>query len=178
MVICGDGAQPDVLREEGLLDTDALVALTESDPMNLVISSFAATEQVPKIVTMLGEEKYVQLAENYGLTTTVQPAAVTAARIAEYVRAMQNSADVSGVETLRLVADGGAEALEFLIRGASPVVGVPLKDLKLKSELLVAAIIRGKGCFIPGGGDEILLGDRILVITTHHGMKRVEDILK
>lgn len=177
-IICGDGAQPDVLREEGLLDTDALVAVTEEDPMNLVISSFAATEKVPKIVTMLQEEKFQQIAEAYGLTTTVQPAAVTAARITEYVRAMRNSADVSGVETLRLIADGGAEALEFLVRGQSRVVGVPLRDLKLKPAVLVAAIIRGRDCFIPGGNDAVETGDRIIVVTTHHGMKQIEDILK
>ena len=127
---------------------------------------------------MLQEEKFQQIAEAYGLTTTVQPAAVTAARITEYVRAMRNSADVSGVETLRLIADGGAEALEFLVRGQSRVVGVPLRDLKLKPAVLVAAIIRGRDCFIPGGNDAVETGDRIIVVTTHHGMKQIEDILK
>ena len=176
-VIWGDAAQPNLLREEGLLDTDALVALTDSDAMNLVLSSLAKSEQVPKVVTKLNEENYVQLAEQYGVTTTIQPAAVTASRITEYIRAMQNSADVSGVETLRLVADGRAEALGFIVRASSPVVGVPLKDLKLKSSVLVAAVIRGSECFIPGGNDSIQPDDRVVVITIHHGMKRIEDLL-
>lgn len=176
-VICADGAQPEVLREEGLLNTDALVALTESDAKNLVISSFAQSEQVPKIVTKINEENYIELAESYGLTTTIQPAAVAAARITEYVRAMENSADVSGVETLRLVADGRAEALEFIVRDPSPVIGVPLKDLKLKPSVLVAAIIRRSKCFIPGGGDAAQEGDRVIAVTIHHGMRRVEDLL-
>lgn len=176
-VICADGAQPDILREEGLLDTDALVAVTESDAMNLVIASFAQTERVPKIVTMLNEDNYLQLAESYGLNTTVQPAAVTAARISEYVRAMENSADVSGVETLRMVADGRAEALEFAVRAPSKLTGVPLRALHLKKSVLVAAVIRGRECFIPGGSDAVEVGDRIVVVTTHHGMRRVEDVL-
>ena len=177
-IICGDGAQPDVLREEGLLDTDALVALTDSDAVNVVIASFAESEQVPKVVAKINEDNYIQLADSHGITTSIQPAGVAASRITEYVRAMENSANVSGVETLRLIADGRAEALEFSARAPSPVIGVPLKDLKLKSAVLIAAVIRGRDCFIPGGGDAIQDGDRVIAVTIHHGMKRLEDLLK
>ena len=177
-VICGDAAQPNILREEGLLDTDALVALTDSDALNLVIASFAQAEQAPKVVAKINEDNYVQLAESYGISTIVQPAAVAAASVTAYVRGMENSADVSGVETLRMVADGRAEALEFVARAPSPVIGTALKDLKLKTSVLVAAVIRGRDCFIPGGADAIQSGDRVIVVTVRHGMKRLEDILK
>lgn len=177
-VVCGEGAEPNTLREEGLLDTDALVAVTESDAMNLVISTFAASQKVPKVVTMLSEENFIQLAQTYGLTTVVQPAAVIAARITEFVRAMENSANVSGVETLRMVADGRAEALEFIAKDGASLLGIPLKDLKLRPSVLVATIIRGEKGFIPAGGDAIQPGDRVIVVTTIHGMKRLEDILQ
>ena len=58
----------------------------------------------------MDEDNFIQLAESYGLTTIIQPADVTAGRIVEYVRWMENSAHSSGVETLRMVADGQAEA--------------------------------------------------------------------
>ena len=177
-VVCGDGSEPNTLREEGLLDTDALVAVTKSDAMNLVISTFGASQKVPKVVTLLNEENFIQLAQTYGLTTVVQPAAVIAARITEYVRAMENSADVSGVETLRLVADGRAEVLEFIAREGASLLDKPLKELKLRKSVLVATIIRGDKGFIPAGSDAIQAGDRVIVVTTHHGMKRLEDILQ
>lgn len=103
-IICADGTKPDVLREEGLSSADALVTVTESDETNLIISSFAYNENVPKIVTKVDEDNFIQLAESYGLTTIIQPADVTAGRIVEYVRWMENSAHSSGVETLRMVA--------------------------------------------------------------------------
>ena len=109
-IICADGTKPDVLREEGLPEADALVTLTESDETNLIISSFAYHEQVPKIVTKVDEDNFIELAESYGLTTIIQPADVTAGRIVEYVRWMQNSAHSSGVETLRMDADAIAMA--------------------------------------------------------------------
>ncbi|MFR5421593.1 MAG: NAD-binding protein [Oscillospiraceae bacterium] len=106
-IICADGTKPDVLREEGLPEADALVTLTESDETNLIISSFAYHEKVPKIVTKVDEDNFIQLAESYGLTTIIQPADVMAGRIVEYVRWMQNSAHSSGVER---AAHGGRRA--------------------------------------------------------------------
>ena len=176
-IICADGTKPDILREEGLNETDALVSLTESDETNLIISSFAFSENVPKIVTKIDEENFIQLAESYGLTTIIQPADVTAWRIIEYVRCMQNSAQSSGVETLRMVADGKAEALEFVARREEAFYGKPLKDLALKPAVLVAAIIRRGRCRIPSGNDCILKGDHVVVVTTNHGMHELADIL-
>ena len=177
-IICADGTKPDVLREEGLPEADALVTLTESDETNLIISSFAHHEKVPKIVTKVDEDNFIQLAESYGLTTIIQPADVTAGRIVEYVRWMQNSAHSSGVETLRMVADGQAEALEFIVRAESQFLDVPLKALKLKDSVLVASIIRRGKCRVPSGNDAIELGDRVVVVTTNHGMHELKDILK
>ena len=176
-IICADGTKHDILREEGLNETDALVSLTESDETNLIISSFAFSENVPKIVTKIDEENFIQLAESYGLTTIIQPADVTAWRIIEYVRWMQNSAQSSGVETLRMVADGKAEALEFVARREEAFYGKPLKDLALKPAVLVAAIIRRGRCRIPSGNDCILKGDHVVVVTTNHGMHELADIL-
>lgn len=84
----------------------------------------------------MDEDNFIELAESYGLTTIIQPADVTAGRIVEYVRWMQNSAHSSGVETLRMVADGQAEALEFIVRAESQFLDVPLKALKLKDSVL------------------------------------------
>lgn len=176
-IICADGTKPNILREEGLNETDAIVTLTESDETNLIISSFAYSENVPKIVTKIDEENFIQLAESYGLTTIIQPADVTAGRIIEYVRWMQNSAQSSGVETLRMVADGRAEALEFVARREERFYGKPLKELNLKPAVLVAAIIRRGRCKIPSGNDCIELGDHVVVVTTNHGMHELADIL-
>ena len=165
-------------NEKGLPEADALVTLTESDETNLIISSFAYHEQVPKIVTKVDEDNFIELAESYGLTTIIQPADVTAGRIVEYVRWMQNSAHSSGVETLRMVADGQAEALEFIVRAESQFLDVPLKALKLKDSVLVASIIRRGKCRVPSGNDAIELGDRVVVVTTNHGMHELKDILK
>jgi trk system potassium uptake protein TrkA len=55
---------------------------------------------------------------------------------------------------------------------------VPLKALKLKDSVLVASIIRRGKCRVPSGNDAIELGDRVVVVTTNHGMHELKDILK
>ena len=110
VIVVEGRANVDQLRIANVADADLLIAATTSDETNLIISSFAYHEQVPKIVTKVDEDNFIELAESYGLTTIIQPADVTAGRIVEYVRWMENSAHSSGVETLRMDADAIAMA--------------------------------------------------------------------
>ena len=90
---------------------------------------------------------------------------------------MQNSSRSSEIETLRMISDGQAAAVEFVARSDMDVLNVPLKDLPLKSSVLIAAITRGRQCIIPNGNDTIQVGDHVVVVTTRHGMKELGDIL-
>lgn len=79
---------------------------------------------------------------------------------------MQNTIG-SNVETLYHVLDNQAEALEFIIRDESPVVGIPLADLNLKPNLLVCCLTREGTVRIPRGQDSIQIGDNVIIVTTH-----------
>ncbi len=98
-----------------------------------------------------------------------------AARLSQN-RAMRESMD-SNIETLYHMFDHRAEAVEFRVDGDSAVIGVPLKDLPLKSDLLVSSIFRGGKVLIPNGQDMIRKGDTIMVVTTHTGFSDIQDIL-
>ena len=91
---------------------------------------------------------------------------------------MENSAYESGVELLRRVMDEQLEIIEFVAKAGSPCLGVPLADLELRDETLVAAITRMGACIIPNGSSEIYAGDRVLAATTRTGMTCLEDILR
>ena len=74
---------------------------------------------------------------------------------------------------------GQVEALEFSVgKQAEGVAGVPLKDLKLRHDLLLACIIRDGRPIIPGGADVIHRGDHVLVVTTAEGLNDITDILE
>ena len=120
---------------------------------------------------------YDELLDTLDIGSIVYPRLTIAEDIVRYVRAMSNSLG-SNVETLHKLNDGRVEALEFWIQEDSPVVGVPLMQLNLKHNLLVACINRQGKIITPRGQDMIQMGDTVIVITTNIGLHDIKDILR
>lgn len=178
MIICGDGADQDVLLEEGIDNTDAVITLTGSDEENIIISMYAMGRGVNKVISKVSRPALSGLVSAAGLESAVSPRDITANQIVQYVRALQNSLG-SNVETLHTIAGGKVEALEFVVRSYSPdVVGVPLSKLELRENILIACITRGNEIIIPGGDTVIMRGDNVIVVTTNTGLDDISDILK
>lgn len=177
MIIQGDGAQQELLLEEGLRRLDAFVALTGMDEENILISIFAAANSVPKVISKVNRSELGLMAERLGLDCIVSPKNITSDILVRYARALENSKG-SNVETLYKLMDGRVEALEFNVHPESELTDTPLKDLHFKKNILIAGIIRGRKTIIPGGDDVILPGDRVIVIATDQRLHDLSDILK
>ncbi|MDD6044409.1 MAG: Trk system potassium transporter TrkA [Clostridia bacterium] len=176
-ILHGDGTDHELLHEEGLDNTDALVALTGIDEENIILSMYANSRKVDKVITKVNNSRLAEMVSNVGVESLISPKDIAANRIISYVRAMTNATG-SHVETLHRIADDGAEALEFRVREGSRCVGIPLKDLPIRDNVLIGAIIRGGSCIIPGGNDEIRVGDSVIVVTTIAGLEELNRILK
>jgi trk system potassium uptake protein TrkA len=175
-IIQGDGTRRDVLIEEGLTNADAFVALSGYDEDNIIISMYASTLGVGKVVTKVNEEHFSEMLGNTSLDCIVVPKLLVAQQITRYVRAMQNSMG-SSVETLYRLVDRRVEALEFIVGESSRCAGRMLKELEIKPDILIASVIRGGKSVIPDGNTEILPGDRAIVVTTTNGLDDLDDIL-
>ena len=68
--------------------------------------------------------------------------------------------------------------MEFRVQEKSALVGIPLKELQLKENLLIACINRRGVIITPGGQDTIEMGDTVVVVTTNQGFHDLKDILK
>ena len=176
VVIHGDGAEQELLLEESLPEHDAFVALTGMDEENILISIFASTLNVPKVIAKVNRDELATLAEKLGLDTLVSPKKIVTDIVLSYARALQNSMG-SNVETLYRLMDDKAEALEFYVSPDFLQQNVPLKDLKLLPNLLIAGIIRDRKTIIPAGNDVILAGDRVVVVAANHRLQDLSDIL-
>ena len=153
------------------------MALSGNDETNILISSYANTREVPKIITKVNRRELTPIAEKLGLDCLISPKTIIADTLVRYARALQNSLG-SNVETLYSLMNGGAEALEFNVAADFPKLGVALKDIKLKQSVLIAGISRGYEAFIPGGDDSIELGDKVIVIAAGQRLYDLKDILK
>lgn len=178
VIIHGDGTDKELLQEEGLEKTDALVCLTGMDEENIVVSLYAKAKKVSKVIAKINRINFDEILDALDIDGFISPKTIAASNIVRYVRAMQNSVGSSNVETLYKLINDRIEALEFKVREKSSVVGVPLKNLKTKDELLVATIIRGGRVIIPGGNDSIEVGDSVIIVTRNKHLMDLKDILK
>lgn len=176
-VICGDGSDQELLLEEGLLSADAFVALTGMDEQNMLISSYASSEGVPKVIAKVNRDSLIPLAEHWGLDTTVTPKKLITNVILQYVRALQNS-EGSSVETLYKLMDDKVEALEFNVKSDLELLNKPFKELTLKKNTLVAGIIRERKIIIPSGDDCLMVGDKVIVLAVNQRINKLSDILE
>ena len=176
-IICGDATRSDVLMEDGLLAADAFVALTGEDGDNIITSLYARNCSVGKIVVKVNRDHFSELLQDTGLDSIVSPKAMVAQQLARYVRAMSNSMG-SSMETLYRLAGGMVEALEFRVEEGSACVGVPLKDLKLKPNILICAVIRGRQSLIPDGNTVILPDDHAIVVSAAGRLHDMDDIVE
>lgn len=177
MVINGDAADQEILIEEGIENAGAFVALTNMDEENILLSLFARTMSKGKLVTKINRIEFDDVIKRLDLDSTIYPKNITSDMILRYVRAMKNTIG-SNVETLSSVIKGQVEAAEFIIKESSAITDKPLAELKLKDDVLVAAILRGRTVIIPRGHDMIQKGDAVVIVSHIAALHDINDILK
>ena len=176
-VIHGDGTDKRLLLEEGIEYTESFVSLTGIDEENVLLSLYAKSVTDGKIITKINRIAYDDVIENLNLDTVIYPKNISADYIIRFMRAKKNSMG-SNIETLHLILDGKAEALEFRIKEDSPVANIRIDHLKLKKNLLIACITRNGKVMIPRGHDAIVPGDTVIVVTLKSGFRDIDDIME
>ena len=176
IIINGDGTDEELLREEEIDTIESFVPLTGIDEENILLTLHARQLSDAKIVTKINRTSFKDVISSLDLGSVVYPRYITTEAIIAYVRAKTNSQN-SNIETLYHMYDHRAEAIEFVVQKNTNVTEIPLKELKLKDNLLVACINRNGQTIIPDGDDCIKVGDSVIIVTTHTGFNDIEDIL-
>lgn len=177
MIIQGDGTDSAVIETENLLDTDAFIALTNRDEENLLMAMSAQRAGVSKVIAKMNRLNYIEMMREFGVDSIISPKEITANQISAYVRAIASS-EGSAVEHLYKLLGGALEAVEFTAVPTTSFLNKPLKDLKLKDGMLVAAIAREGKTIIPDGNTSIHAGDRVIVMAKSFFLHELDDILE
>jgi trk system potassium uptake protein TrkA len=175
-VINADGTDQEVLLEEGLLAADAFVSLTGIDEQNILMSAYAQSKGVPKVITKVNRAGLMPLAENWGLDTIISPRMTVSNILVRYARALEDSQGNS-VETLYKLMDDKVEALEFIVKDTFKMCNIPFRELTLKPNTLVAAIIRNRKTIIPAGDDVFKPNDRVIIVAANQRINKLSEIL-
>ena len=174
-VIHGDATDQALLESQGIDDCDALVTLTGIDELNMIISLYGTGKNVPQVITKLGRAANRSIAEHLSLGSIVYPRELCSNQIVRYVRAMQNQSGAA--VSIHFIADGQVEAIEFTVDDTTENCGKPLKELKLRPNVLLVSITSGAVTTIPNGDSSFRKGDTIVVVTSGRGkLRQINDI--
>ena len=178
-LVCDDPTKQEALLSAGLAKMDAFLALSDVDEENAIISLYAKTQGVKKVVTLIRKIAYIDFFKRAGLESIASPKSSTVAQILRYVRSRAQTQD-SKIESLHKLMDGSVEALEFLVKDeVDGVTGVPLRDMHTVDDMLIACIVHDEQIIIPSGLDTISPGDTVVIITkSGRQMDSIGDILK
>ncbi len=156
---------------------DAFTALTDVDEENIIVTMFANQKRVKKAITQIENDDLFSMHQELGIDNNVSPKQIVASRIISYARALANSRG-SNIRTLYQLINKRVEALEFSAKKPERFYNKPLKELTIKSDCLIACIIRKERVIIPDGSSRIMLGDQVVVVTKHKNFDDLTDVFE
>ena len=177
-IIHGDGSDDELLNEEGIENTDAVLALTGLDEENIVLSLSAKSLYHKKTIAKVTRMNYAGLSDVLKVDSIVAPKKIVASQIIRYVRAKMNKDNDSSVKTLYKIVDGEVEAIEFKVTEQFKYLHKTLNEMKIKEHVLVAAIIRENEVIVPKGNTTMELNDYVIIVSRGEIMKSLTDILR
>lgn len=177
-IICADGTDYNILLEEGIDKADSVVALTNIDEENILLSLFAKSKTQGKLITKINRIEYDEVIKKLELDTIIFPKNITAENVLKFVRATNNSLSSSNIQTMHFILDGKVEALEFFIQEDCAISKDTLSNLSMKKGFLIACINRKGKTIIPKGDSKIEVGDSVIVVSKRGGLKDINDILE
>lgn len=178
-IVCGDPTDTDLLIEEGIDSMGACITMTDDDKANIIIAMFAKTRNVKKVITYI-PASLQKLTNSAGLDSNITPKSLVVAKVLGYIRGLDNAGakgSKSAIKALYKMCDNQAEALQFDVAEDFEKLSTPLKDIKIRKNTLIAAIIRDGNVTYPHGNSTMEIGDSVIVVTTNEKMYDLGDIL-
>ena len=173
--ILGSGSSPVILEEAGVTNSDLVVAVTETDELNIVSCLMAKQYGVPKTVARVRDPDYVETSHkspqfSLGIDLIINPEQVTAKEIIKLM-------EVPEALNVEYFADGQIQLLELKLTESAVVVGKRLKDLDLAGNALIVAISRSGKMIIPRGDNHLQVNDIVFIVARTEQMVDVEKLL-
>jgi trk system potassium uptake protein TrkA len=156
LILRGDATDVELLEFEGVGETDAFVAFTDEDEMNIISSLVARDLGVKQIITLLNRTDYLPLARRIGLETAVSPRISAANAILQHVRR-------GSIQNVTVFKDSDAEVIDFIVSADNPLIGRRIEDIQLPEHAILATIVRDEKMIIPRGSDTLQAGDEAIV---------------
>jgi len=157
-IVHGKPSNPVILEDAGAFYSDALIAVTLQDPANLIVCQIAEKMyQIPKTFALVNDPKNIEIFNKLGVTKVISTASIVSSMIEQKVL-LEDMINLTPIE------EGKLALVEVVARPEHPMINQTMENLQLPEDSLVGCIIREGRAIIPRGKDEILTGDRLVVL--------------
>lgn len=161
-LVQGNGSSLPLLREIGMDDVGMLIAVTDSDEVNLLACAVAKIAGIPRTIARVRDNDYLDAAnkkvqDSLGVDLIINPEMVTAHEI---MHVLQTPAALD-VEDY---ASGAVRLMEFKMRHNVSYCGQTLKDITFPPSVLVVGILRNGEMIIPHGNSPLQAGDNVFFL--------------
>ncbi len=177
-IIEADGSNHDILLEEGIQKSDALVSLTGLDEENIILALLGKQLGVKKSIAKVNRMSLGHMLDKMDIDNIVDPKSIIASQIIGYLRAKDNNDESTSVQTLYKIVNDEVEALEFVVNEKTRYIHKPLKNIHIKNHVLIAGILRNNEMIVPKGDDTLEIGDRVIIVTIDSLIKKLNDIFE
>ena len=172
MIINGNASDMEFLKEEGIEDTDAFVAVTESAEANIFACLAAKRFGVRKTIAEVENIDYIPMAEGLDIGTVLNKKTITASYIYQLLL------DHASVLNVRNLTSADAQVVEFMAQAGSRITREKIKDLDLPEDTNIGALVRDDVGILVNGETQVMPGDQVVVFCKSQAIRKLEKFFK
>ncbi|MDT3694790.1 MAG: Trk system potassium transporter TrkA [Ignavibacterium sp.] len=167
LVIKGDGRDIDLLAQEGIIDVDAFVALTEDAETNIISCLMAKHLGVKKAIALVDKVDYIPLTQTIGLDSLINKKLTSANNIVRFIKK-------GGLVSYSTLEGIDAVLLEYIAQPGSHITQSTLAKLELPKGTIIGGFIRNDEGHIGVGDSKINAGDKVVVFSLPDAVEKLE----
>lgn len=167
LVIQGDGRDIDLLAQEGIVDMDGFIAVTEDAETNIITCLMAKHLGVTKTIALVDNVDYIPLTQTIGLDSLINKKLITASNISRFIR----KASIISIASLQGI---DAEVVEYVVSDNAKVIKAPIRDIKFPKNVILGGYVRNGEGYIAVGDSQLLPGDKVVVVALPDEFSKVE----
>jgi len=167
LIIQGDGRDIDLLAQEGIIDVDAFIAVTEDAETNIITCLMAKHLGVKKVIALVDKVEYVPLTQTIGLDSLINKKLIAANNIVRFIKKGEiiSYSSLEGID---------AVVMEFVAQPGSKITEDVISESNFPKDAIIGGYIRNNESFIALGNSKIRAGDKVVVFSLPEAVTKIE----
>lgn len=166
LIINADARDTQILEDEGIINMDAFIAVTDDSETNMFSCLLAKRLGVKRVIPLVENIDYIDISQSIGVETIINKKLITASLIVQFTM----EAEVTAIKCLSGI---DAEVMEFVVKPRAKITKGTIRKVQTPPGSLIGGIIRGEESYIATGDFQIEAGDKVVVFALPDAVAKV-----